>query len=106
MALALEETRTVRKARVPLIAVVLVRLREIDVGLAALLKAGQVLTTGVRARDGTYLMFVEKGQALIFTTDFNNNGQIDFNEITGIQTRQRLNSVVQTGVPGFIAQGR
>ena len=29
-----------------------------------------------------------------------------FNEINGIQTRQRLNTVVTTGVPGFIAQGR
>lgn len=29
-----------------------------------------------------------------------------FNEITRIQTRQRLNEVVKTGVPGFIAQGR
>ena len=27
------------------------------------------------------------------------------NEINGIQTRQRLNPVVKTGVPGFIAQG-
>jgi alcohol dehydrogenase (NADP+) len=29
-----------------------------------------------------------------------------FNEINRIQTRQRLNPVVQTGVPGFIAQSR
>jgi aldehyde reductase len=29
-----------------------------------------------------------------------------FNEINRIQARQRLNSVVKTGVPGFIAQGR
>ena len=29
-----------------------------------------------------------------------------FNEINRIQTRQRLNEVVKTGVPGFIAQGR
>jgi aldehyde reductase len=28
------------------------------------------------------------------------------NQINGIQTRQRLNPVVKTGVPGFIAQGR
>jgi len=28
-----------------------------------------------------------------------------FNEISRIQTRQRLNPVVKTGVPGFIAQG-
>jgi alcohol dehydrogenase (NADP+) len=29
-----------------------------------------------------------------------------FNEINRIQTRQRLNEVVKTGVPGLIAQGR
>jgi alcohol dehydrogenase (NADP+) len=29
-----------------------------------------------------------------------------FNEINRIQTRQRLNPVVKTGIPGFIAQGR
>jgi alcohol dehydrogenase (NADP+) len=29
-----------------------------------------------------------------------------FNEISGIQTRQRLNQVVKTGSPGFIPQGR
>jgi diketogulonate reductase-like aldo/keto reductase len=28
------------------------------------------------------------------------------NEINRIQTRQRLNEVVKTGVPGFIAQGK
>jgi alcohol dehydrogenase (NADP+) len=28
------------------------------------------------------------------------------NEINRIQTRERLNEVVKTGVPGFIAQGR
>jgi hypothetical protein len=28
------------------------------------------------------------------------------NEINRIQTRERLNAVVKTGVPGFIAQGR
>jgi alcohol dehydrogenase (NADP+) len=29
-----------------------------------------------------------------------------FNEINRIQTRQRLNEVVKTGSPGFIAQGK
>jgi aldehyde reductase len=28
-----------------------------------------------------------------------------FTEINAIQTRQRLNEVVKTGVPGFIARG-
>jgi alcohol dehydrogenase (NADP+) len=31
--------------------------------------------------------------------------EVALNEINGIQTRQRLNPVVKTGVPGFIAQG-
>jgi len=30
----------------------------------------------------------------------------EFDEINRIQTRQRLNEVVKTGSPGFIAQGR
>ncbi len=29
-----------------------------------------------------------------------------FDEINRIETRQRLNHVVDTGVPGFIAQGK
>jgi alcohol dehydrogenase (NADP+) len=29
-----------------------------------------------------------------------------FDEISGIQTRQRFNEVVKTGSPGFIARGR
>jgi hypothetical protein len=33
---------------------------------------------------GSFLLYVEKGSALVFTTDLNNNGQVDFNEITGI----------------------
>lgn len=49
-----------------------------------LLRAGDVLSTADAARAGTYLLFVEKGQMMVFTTDLNNNGSVDFNEITGI----------------------
>jgi hypothetical protein len=53
-------------------------------GEAILLTAGQVLSTSSSARDGAYLLFVEKGQMFVFLTDLNNNNDVDFNEITGI----------------------
>jgi hypothetical protein len=48
-----------------------------------LLKAGEVLTTG-NSGGGSYLLFVSQGQILVHVTDLNNNGQVEFNEITGI----------------------
>src|SRR5947199_330772 len=45
--------------------------------------AGDGLST-VGPNAGTYLLYVEKGDALVFLTDLNNNGEVDFNEITGI----------------------
>src|SRR5688572_17863493 len=47
------------------------------------LYAGEGLSTG-GAKSGDYLLYLAKGNALIFTTDFNNNNVVDFNEITGI----------------------
>src|SRR5436190_22139169 len=44
------------------------------------LHVGDMLSTS--ALGGSYLLFVEKGNAVIYTTDFNNNNQVDFNEIT------------------------
>src|SRR6185369_9956678 len=67
-----------------------------------LLTAGQVLTTGVRARDGVYMLFVEKGSALVFTTDFNNNNQVDFNEITGIAASDGLRLISFVDINGDI----
>jgi aldehyde reductase len=59
---------------------------------------------------------VQRGTALLTTPktaararenfDITALPQDAFNEINRIQTRQRLNNVVKTGVPGFIAQGR
>jgi alcohol dehydrogenase (NADP+) len=59
---------------------------------------------------------VQRGTALLTTPrtadrakenfDISALPEYAFNEINSIQTRQRLNSVVTTGVPGFIAQGR
>jgi alcohol dehydrogenase (NADP+) len=58
---------------------------------------------------------VQRGTALLTTPKTAARASENFNisplpedalaEINGIQTRQRLNEVVKTGVPGFIAQG-
>jgi len=59
---------------------------------------------------------VQRGTALLTTPKSASRARENFdisalpedalNEINRIQTRQRLNEVVKTGVPGFIAQGR
>jgi aldehyde reductase len=59
---------------------------------------------------------VQRGTALLTTPksaararenfDISALPQDAFNEINRIQTRQRLNEVVKTGVPGFIVRGR
>jgi alcohol dehydrogenase (NADP+) len=59
---------------------------------------------------------VQRGTALLATPKSASRARENFdisvlpedalNEINRIQTRQRLNEVVKTGVPGFIAQGR
>src|SRR6202522_1399862 len=59
---------------------------------------------------------VQRGTALLTTPktaararenfDISSLPEDALNEINRIQTRQRLNQVVKTGVPGFIAQGR
>src|ERR1700726_1620720 len=59
---------------------------------------------------------VQRGTALLTTPktaararenfDISSLPENAFDEINRIQTRQRLNQVVRTGVPGFIAQGR
>ena len=67
-----------------------------------LLKAGQVLTTGIGARSGAYLLFVEQGEALIFTSDFNNNKIVDFNEITGIAAGAGLRLISFVDINGDI----
>jgi alcohol dehydrogenase (NADP+) len=58
---------------------------------------------------------VQRGTALLTTPksaararenfDISALSEHDLDEINGIQTRQRLNKVVKTGVPGFIPQG-
>lgn len=59
---------------------------------------------------------VQRGTAVLTTTRTTARAQENFdisalpedalNEINRIETRQRLNPVVTTGIPGFIAQGR
>jgi hypothetical protein len=73
-----------------------------SVGTPILLKAGDLLTTGAGAQSGSYLMFVEKGQCLVFTTDLNNNNVIDFNEITGISAGDGLRLLSFVDIHGDI----
>lgn len=44
----------------------------------------QGLTTGFGPFSGTYLLYVTAGKALVYTSDLNGNGRVDYNEITGI----------------------
>lgn len=55
----------------------------VTAGGSLLVTAGEVLTTG-SGGGGIYLLYVQTGQVLVHTTDLNGNGQIDFNEITGL----------------------
>jgi hypothetical protein len=71
------------------------------VGGATLLQAGEGLGTAFE-NSGTYLLYVEKGQALVFTTDFNNNGAVDFNEITGIAAGDGLRLISFVNIYGDI----
>jgi hypothetical protein len=67
---------------------------------AILVKAGQGLSTSDVG--GSYLLYVEKGQALVFTSDFNNNSQVDFNEITGIAAGDGLRLISFVDIHGSI----
>ena len=73
-----------------------------SVGGPILLKAGDVLTTGTGPKSGSYLLFVEQGQCLVFSTDLNNNNVIDFNEITGISAGDGLRMVSFVDIHGDI----
>ncbi|MEO8352212.1 MAG: FG-GAP repeat protein, partial [Chthoniobacteraceae bacterium] len=67
-----------------------------------LLHAGDLLNTGATLQGGTFLLYVEKGDALVFTTDMNNNGVVDFNEITGISAGSGLRMVSFVDIHGDI----
>ncbi|HEX5175461.1 MAG TPA: VCBS repeat-containing protein, partial [Chthoniobacteraceae bacterium] len=70
------------------------------VGSPLVLHAGDVLSTS--ATGGAYFMFVEKGDAIVFTTDLNNNFQLDFNEITGIAAGNGLRLISFVDIHGDI----
>ena len=72
------------------------------VGTPLLLHAGEGLTTGIGAGSGNYLLFIEKGEAYVFTTDLNNNTVIDFNEITGIAAGDGLRLISFVDIHGDI----
>ncbi len=58
-------------------------------GSSILLGPGQGLgSSGPFA--GSYYLYVEKGQALVFTTDLNGNGSVDHDEITGVSAGDGL----------------
>jgi hypothetical protein len=65
------------------------------------LHAGDMLSTS--SVGGAYLMYVEKGDAIVFTTDLNNNFQVDFNEITGIAAGDGLRLISFVDIHGDIA---
>ena len=71
------------------------------VGTPLRLDAGQGLSTG-GAGGGVYMLYVEKGSALVFTTDFNNNNAIDFNEVTGIAAGDGLRLISFVDIYGDI----
>jgi len=52
--------------------------------------------------NGTYLLYVESGSCLVFNTDLNKNGQVDFNEITGIAAGNGLELISFVDIHGDI----
>lgn len=70
-------------------------------GLPTLVTAGEVLSTG-GPNSGAYLLYVEKGSALVFFTDLNNNKEVDFNELTGIAAGNGLQMVSFVDIHGDI----
>lgn len=64
------------------------------------LSAGDMLSTSELG--GSFLLFVEKGSAVVYTTDLNANNQIDFNEITGIAAGHGLRMISFVDIHGDI----
>ena len=54
------------------------------------------------AQDGAYMLYVEKGSALVFTKDLNLNQKVDFNEITGIAAGPNLSLISFVDIHGDI----
>ena len=66
-------------------------------GSAAIVHAGQVLEAG-----GKYLLYVQAGEAMVFFTDLNNNGKVDYNEVTGIAAGDGLSMISFVDIHGDI----
>ena len=75
--------------------------RPATVGSPIELHAGEGLST-LGDKAGSYLLYIEKGNALVFTTDFNNNNRIDTNEITGIAAGNGLRMISFVDIHGDI----
>src|SRR6266851_5440502 len=75
-------------------------IHSVAAGSALLLHAGDLLSTSDTG--GSYLMFVQAGSALVFTTDLNGNGVLDPNEITGIAAGDGLKLVCFADIHGDI----
>lgn len=75
--------------------------RAATLGTPIELHAGEGLST-LGDKAGSYLLFIEKGNALIFTTDYNNNDQVDVNEITGIAAGDGLRLISFVDIHGDI----
>lgn len=66
-------------------------------------QAGQPSTLSTSNVGGAYLLHVDAGAALVFTTDANGNGQFEFNEITGVALSAGARITLFTDVHGDIA---
>lgn len=77
------------EARIAPAALTGINYKAITLGSPQLVKAGEGLSTSADGT-GSLLLAVEKGQALVFTTDLNGNGRFDPNEITGVSAGNGL----------------
>ena len=75
--------------------------RAATVGTPIELHAGEGLST-LGDKAGSYLLFIEQGNALIFTTDYNNNNVVETNEITGIAAGNGLRLISFVDIHGDI----
>jgi len=73
------------------------------VGSATLLVAGtDHAGLATSSSGGSYMMYLEKGAALVFSTDINGNSQIDYDEITGIAAGDGMRMISFVDIHGDI----
>lgn len=88
------------ESRIAPAALGIVNVKAAVIGTPLTLNAGDMLSTSEIG--GSYLLFVEKGTAVVYTTDLNNNDQIDFNEITGISAGDGLRMISFVDIHGDV----